>query len=87
MGRCLENLLSIKLNNSIFLGLPKDWIADSAALILLPVYKTSSIRITVLFSTIKSIAVLLAFKTLSPLPKSSLKKVTSRKPRLTFLIE
>jgi len=45
------------------LGLPKDWIAFKAALILLPVNKTSSTNTTVLFSIVNSISVALAFNT------------------------
>ena len=68
------------VNNSTSFGLPKDCIAANAALILRPVYRTSSIKITFLSSIIKSIFVVFASNVFSPLLKSSLKKVMSSKP-------
>ena len=73
-----ENLLSIKVNSSTFFGLPNDCNAVNAERMLLPVYNTSSTKITILSSTIKSMDVLFALKILFSLPKSSLKKVTSK---------
>ena len=57
MGKCLLNRLSINTNNSIFFGLPNDWMAVKAALTLLPEYKTSSIMTTFLSSIKKFISV------------------------------
>ena len=72
MGISLLNLLFIKTNNSIDFGLPKEPIESKEDRILLPVYKTSSIKTTLLFSTKKSILVLLGFKMFFFLLKSSL---------------
>ena len=80
MGKCLLNLLSIRTNNSTSFGLPKESKAVSAALMLLPVYKTSSINTTDLFSTTTYISVDLGDNIVSDLLQSSLKKVTSNLP-------
>ena len=74
--------------NSTEDGLPKVMIASKADLTVLPVKKTSSTKITFLFSMEKSIFVTLGIKGFSFLLKSSLKKVISRLPTETlFLIE
>ena len=84
IGNSLLNLLLINTNNSIFFGLPKVTKESNEDLIPLPVYKTSSIITTFLFSIIKSILVNWGFKTFFFLLKSSLKKVESNSPYFIF---
>ena len=86
MGNSLLNLLSTKTNNSMVFGLPKVSMAVKAALIVLPVYKTSSINTTCLSSTSNLNSVLFGIKTASLLLKSSLKKVISRYPAVVKII-